>query len=128
MENIQFENAKKGQCVICGERIDMPAVWMCRQCLKQCDVDDSRIIEKTKDKMLIDIKSKCCSADVQSVGRLTCSEKCHEYFVKKLEKEFGESKIVIDETTGIAYKIPTRDVIEKGLTWKDLSKYPQWNE
>jgi len=126
--DIEFENVKKGLCVMCRENIETPAVWICKQCLQQCEVDSSRIIEETKDKMLIDVKSKCCGADVQPTGRLTCSAECHEKFVKELEEEFGDVKKVIDQTTGIAYRVPTRDVIERGLTWQDLPKYPQWND
>jgi len=128
MENIQFENAKKYLCVICGEHIELSSVWICRRCFQQCEIDDFRIIEKIKDKMFLDIKSKCCDADVQSVGRLTCSDGCHEEFVKRLEREFGETKKVIDDITGTAYKVPTRDIIERGLTWQDLPKYQQWND
>lgn len=128
MENIEFENAKKGLCIICGEYIDTPAIWICDKCSKPCEVDHSRILEETKDKMLVDVKSKCCGADVQSVGRMTCSEECHEKFVDRLEKEFGDVKKVIDQTIGIAYKVPTRDIVENGLTWQDLPKYPQWDD
>jgi len=72
--------------------------------------------------MLIDIKSECCKADVQPIGRLTCSDNCHESFAKQLERKFGKVKKVIDDTTGVAYKVPTRDIIENGLTWQDLPK------
>lgn len=128
MEKIKFENAKKGLCTICGENIEMSSVWICSQCLKHCDIDNSRILETTNDKMLIDAKSICCNADVRSTGRLTCSDTCHEKFVKQLETEFGEMKKVTDTTTGITYKVPTRDIIEKGITWQDLPKYPQLDE
>lgn len=128
VSEVKFKNADKGLCVICGEHIEMFSVWICRQCLKLCEVDDSRILEETKDKMLIDVKSKCCNTDVQSIGRLTCSEKCHEEFVKRLEKEFGAAKKVVDQVTGTVYKIPTRDLIEKGLTWENLHRYPVWND
>lgn len=60
--------------------------------------------------------------------RMTCSKKCHEEFIEFCEKKFGVMKKVVDNTTGIAYHIPTRDIIEKGLAWKDLVKYPIWEE
>lgn len=128
MKNIQFENAREGLCVICGECIDIPAIWECKECHKQCDVDNSRVLEKMQDTMIVDVKSKCCSVDVQPVGRITCSEKCHDEFVERLEKGFGEEKKVVDSTTGIAYRVPTKDIVERGLTWKDLPKYPVWEE
>jgi hypothetical protein len=57
-------------------------------------------------------------------GRKTCSERCHEEFIKFAEKTFGVTKKVVDITTGITYNVPTRDIIEIGLDWKDLKKYP----
>lgn len=61
-------------------------------------------------------------------GRITCSERCHEEFIKFGENKFGIAKKVIDATTGIAYKVPTRDIIERGLAQQDLAKYPFWEE
>jgi hypothetical protein len=65
-----------------------------------------------------------CNMHILTRGRMTCSENCHEKFVKICEEEFGIAKKVIDDTTGIMYKVPTRDIIEKGITWRDLTKYP----
>jgi hypothetical protein len=56
----------------------------------------------------------------------TCSEACHERFVAMLVEEFGEHKRVVDAETGKAYRVPTRDIIEKGLRHADLVKYPEW--
>lgn len=61
-----------------------------------------------------------------TVGRMTCSKNCHEEFIKFCENEYGIFKKIVDSTTGISYKVPTRDIVEKGLSWKDLDKYPQW--
>lgn len=69
-----------------------------------------------------------CSLPVTVSGNMTCSEKCHNEFVKLSEKKFGIMKRVVDATTGIAYKVPTKDIIEKGLAWKDLTKYPIWKD
>lgn len=61
------------------------------------------------------------------VGRMyTCSEECHEKMVDALVEEFGESKKIIDAETGVAYKVPTREVLERGLWLEDLRKYPKW--
>jgi hypothetical protein len=46
--------------------------------------------------------------------------------VSKLVKIFGEFKKVVDAVTGKAYRVPTRDIIEKGLRHADLVKYPEW--
>jgi hypothetical protein len=69
-----------------------------------------------------------CSLPVTVGSRLTCSEKCHDKFVKFSEEKFGITKKIVDVTTGIAYRVPTRDLIEKGLAWKDLTKYPVWKD
>lgn len=57
---------------------------------------------------------------------LTCSDECHEELARRLISEFGEFKKVISETTGIAYRVPTRDIIEKGLREEELDQYPVW--
>lgn len=59
---------------------------------------------------------------------LTCSEECHERLVKKLIREFGEFKRVVNAETGKAYKVPTRDILVHGLKHEDLTKYPLWDE
>jgi len=63
------------------------------------------------------------------MGRLlTCSEECHEKLIEILIKKFGECKKVVDAETGKAYKVPTRDILEKGLRYGDLINYPLWEE
>jgi len=59
---------------------------------------------------------------------LTCSEECHKRLVEKLVREFGEYKKIVDAETGVAYRVPTRDIIERGLRYEDLTKYPLWEE
>jgi hypothetical protein len=62
-------------------------------------------------------------------GRLyTCSEKCHQKFIDELVEKFGEHKKIIDQVTGKAYKVPTRDILEKGLSHSNLPKYPEWKD
>ena len=58
--------------------------------------------------------------------RLTCSKECHERLIEILENKFGKYKKVIDAETGKAYKVPLRDIIEKGLRYEDLKNYPLW--
>jgi len=61
------------------------------------------------------------------IGRqYTCSEKCHRKFVRALIKKSGKYKKVIDARTGVAHRVPTKDIIEKGLQYKDLPNYPLW--
>jgi len=61
------------------------------------------------------------------IGRLyTCSDECHEKLIEKMVQEFGEYKKVVDVETGKTYKVPIRDILEKGLRHKDLINYPLW--
>lgn len=59
---------------------------------------------------------------------VTCSDECHEKLIHRLEKEFGIYKKVVDIETGKTYKVPTRDIIEKGLKYEDIKKYPEWRD
>lgn len=59
---------------------------------------------------------------------LTCSEPCHQKLVDRLVKEFGEFKRVVDVHTEKAYKAPTAHIIEHGLKYEDLPKFPEWTE
>lgn len=61
-------------------------------------------------------------------GRVTCSDDCHERFVHDCEQMFGAYKKVIDLETGRAHRVPTREIIEKGLRQVDLKNYPEWEE
>jgi len=55
---------------------------------------------------------------------LTCSDECHELLIERLVEEFGEYKIVVDVKTGLKHRVPTRDILEHGLKYADLKKYP----
>jgi len=59
---------------------------------------------------------------------LTCSDECHEKLVKILVQKLGEYKKVCSIATGKCYRVPTRTIIEKGLTHEDLVKFPEWKE
>ncbi len=58
---------------------------------------------------------------------LTCSDECHEELVNLLG-DSGEFAKVIRLSTGVAYKVPTEDIIEKGLREGNLDQYPLWEE
>lgn len=59
---------------------------------------------------------------------LTCSDECHEKLVETLIQKFGEYKKVCSVVTGKCYQVPARTIIEKGLTYDDLVKFPEWKE
>jgi len=64
---------------------------------------------------------------VYDQGReMTCSDTCHEELVQKFIDQFGEFKKVVRMTTGEAFKVPTRDIIEKGIREQELDQYPKW--
>lgn len=72
-------------------------------------------------------KNLCVICDKSTIaGKMTCSDTCHEKFIEFCEEQYGVSKKVVDQTTGMAYKVPTRDIVEKGLKWEALTKYPRW--
>jgi len=58
----------------------------------------------------------------------TCSDECHGRFVDKLVEELGEYKKVVDVHTGKAYRVPARHIIEHGLRYEDLPRFPEWEE
>jgi len=59
---------------------------------------------------------------------MTCSDECHQELVRCLIAEFGEFKKVVRMSTGIAYRVPTRDIIESGIRDESLDQYPVWGE
>ncbi|MBA7697334.1 hypothetical protein ES703_105999 [subsurface metagenome] len=69
-----------------------------------------------------------CDKTYDKGRELTCSDECHEELAKRLIARFGEFKKVVRQTTGVAYKVPTRDIIERGIKEQDLDQYPIWEE
>jgi len=62
-------------------------------------------------------------------GRLyTSSDKCHQKFIDEVVQKYGEYKKVVDVATGKTHKVPTREILEKGLCQQDLWKYPEWKD
>jgi len=69
-----------------------------------------------------------CQGFYEQGREMTCSDDCHQELVRRLMLQFGEFKKVIHAGTGIAYRVPTRDIIEKGLREEDLDRYPIWED
>lgn len=61
-------------------------------------------------------------------GRATCSAAHHEQLVAKLEEHYGKFKKVVRASTGAAFAVPTRDIVERGLNETELDRYPRWEE
>ncbi len=121
MSDISWNFAKENLCVICKKSLDSPSYHICTKCHKICDIQLSEI-----SKEIMDAKSKCCNADVDMHQKITCGDNCHEKFILEMIKEYGSFKKVIDQETKIAYKVPTRKIIEEGLQFEDLTNYPKW--
>lgn len=67
-----------------------------------------------------------CGAFYIDGRAMTCSQPCHDKLVDHLLAKFGEFKKVVRVSTGEAFKVPTRDIIEKGLREQELDQYPRW--
>lgn len=59
---------------------------------------------------------------------MTCSEECHNKLITEIEKKFDKYKKIVDVTTGIAYKVPTRIILENGIDQRQLNTFPVWDE
>lgn len=114
-------------CIVCDAPITVGS-YRCVKCRQLCaDVFAESIDTKTHEGVefgVVDIKSTCCNADVDTESRVTCSEKCHEEYVAALIDEFGETKKVTSTVTGKTHLVPTRVIIEQGLNHSDLEKHP----
>jgi len=123
MITIKPDNLKRHLCVICDKFLERGSYWQCSKCNKVCQITMTDI-EKP---CIGDIKSACCDADVLNHQNITCSQECHQIFVKKMLDEFGENKKITDETSGISYKVPTKQIIEDGITQDQLKDFPLWD-
>lgn len=70
------------------------------------------------------VKACVVCGKVHNYRECTCSDECHDLFKQMLLERFGEHKIVVDLGTGKKYRVPTVDIIEKGLKQEDLKNYP----
>ncbi len=127
-QTIKWENSCKNLCVICSALIVQSSYFVCEYCNQICKIMPTNVIKTEQDKkyVVLDIKSRCCMSDVKVNLSQTCSDKCHVELVKRMENDFGKFKKVVDEVTGLEYKVPTKDLIEKGLSHDELQSYPTW--
>jgi hypothetical protein len=133
---ITWENVSRGKCVVCSSDLKDRGYYYCLSCRGVAEIEfrplrggGPKMIQINPVLFLADARSRCCHADLGVKTRITCSDKCHRLFVKSLIGQFGEYKRVVDQTTGKSYRVSTKDIIEKGLKWRDLSKkYREWQE
>ncbi len=124
MITINPDNVQKHLCVVCDKFIDRGSYWQCSKCNKVCQITMTDI-EKPN---LEDIKSACCDVDVLNHQNITCSEECHSKFVEKMLAEFGNYKKITDEDSGLSYKVPTKQIVEEGITQDQLKNFPFWTD
>ena len=120
MTGIHWKNIDDGLCIICKANIDQ-GYYKCNKCNKICEV-----VHTEYSKQILDVKSVCCNSDVEIHSKITCGNNCHEKFIIKMIQDHGLFKKVVDIESGIAYKIPTRLIIEEGLRQEELKNYPTW--
>lgn len=122
MNKINWKNVDKNLCVMCDTSLHSLNYHICKKCNKICEIIKN-IITPT----LLDIKSKCCNADIRMNQRITCGEDCHEVFVESSIIENGTHKKIVDIESGVAYRVPTRLIIERGIQYEDLKGFPVWS-
>lgn len=121
MSNISWKNVKDNLCVICQKSLDSSSYHKCLKCNKVCKIKYRKISDD-----ICDVKSVCCHSDVEIHNKITCSDDCHDSYMKKAIIEFGEFKKVIDLASGKAHRVPTALIIQCGLKQEDLKKFPVW--
>lgn len=57
--------------------------------------------------------------------QFTCDAVCHAAWVEALVARFGETRDVTDGDTGKVYVVPTRVILEHGLSHAQLKAFPE---
>lgn len=118
-------------CLVCGTKLPEVSLAFCQECTFPCELTTTEAPPADLPNgtlAMLDFKSVCCNADIDILPRkATCSPECHEMFVRRCEKELGEYRKVISITRGMAYKVPTRVIIEQGIREQDLPRFPLWS-
>lgn len=55
----------------------------------------------------------------------TCNEACHRAWIDALIARFGEEKVITLAATGKRYRVPTRVILETGITGETITHYPE---
>ena len=74
---------------------------------------------------MMQIKSGCCKTNTTRHHKMTCGDECHEKYVELLVEKDGTHQMITDIETGMTYNVPTRLVIEKGISQEELKNYPR---
>lgn len=55
----------------------------------------------------------------------TCDAICHRLWIDRLVRLYGETRRITLAATGKTYLVPTRVILEQGITAVDLPTYPE---
>ena len=127
---MNMANIQRGRCVICNELLADKRQITCLSCHKPCEIDKSNFPQNVPENqpVVFDAKSACCGSDVDlGAHATTCGTECHELLVGEYEQMWGTYKKIIDASTNIAYKVPTRVLIESGIRAEELPNFPRWD-
>ncbi len=70
-----------------------------------------------------------CEKDLPPIGtrtrQLTCDDVCHRVWIERLIAAYGETRRIVDLSTGKTHLVPTRVILEQGVKGSDVSTYPE---
>jgi hypothetical protein len=55
----------------------------------------------------------------------TCSDACHRAWIDHLVARHGDTKEITHLETGTVYLVPTRVILERGISGRDLPRFPE---
>lgn len=55
----------------------------------------------------------------------TCDNVCHHAWIERLVRLHGETTNLTDAKTGKVYAVPTRVILETGVTTSTMKQYPE---
>ena len=61
----------------------------------------------------------------ERVREFTCNDECHQKWINEIIFRLGKVRHITLLTTGKIYAVPTRVILEEGITGAALSKYPE---
>ncbi|MBA7709036.1 hypothetical protein ES703_117943 [subsurface metagenome] len=90
------------------------------------EIQDCQTMEKVKS--ILDSWIKANDLHPEEVQTFFSLADEGNLMMESLIAQFGEFKKVARMSTGVAYKVPTRDIIEKGILEQELDQYPKWED
>lgn len=121
---IKYNNIEKNRCVICDKFIVSTSYVVCQKCNSVSKIGYKLIGEEYAK----NVKSGCCNASVNVQQKITCNEWCHLKFIHFTIEEKGEFQKIVNIHSGKAHKVPTRLIMEDGVTQLELESFPVWED